>query len=72
MIVFIVKKGIIATNHPWQERKDIISRVKFGIPQVNKASRRTGEITHRCHKRGFLLKFSKDRRRWLQWHNQKA
>lgn len=24
-------------------------------------------ITHRCHKREFLFKFSKDRRRWLQW-----
>jgi len=24
-------------------------------------------LTHRCHKREFLLKFSKDRRRWLQW-----
>ena len=24
-------------------------------------------ITHRCHKREFLLNFSKDRRRWLQW-----
>jgi len=24
-------------------------------------------ITHRCHKREFLLKFSKDRRRWQQW-----
>ena len=24
-------------------------------------------ITHRCHKREFLLKFSKDKRRWLQW-----
>jgi len=24
-------------------------------------------ITHRCHKREFLLKFSKDRKRWLQW-----
>ena len=24
-------------------------------------------ITHRCHKREFLLKFSKDQRRWLQW-----
>ena len=24
-------------------------------------------ITHRCHKREFLLKFSKDRRRYLQW-----
>jgi putative transposase len=24
-------------------------------------------ITHRCHKGEFLLKFSRDRRRWLQW-----
>ena len=24
-------------------------------------------ITHRCHKRDFLLKFAKDRRRWLHW-----
>lgn len=24
-------------------------------------------ITHRCHKRDFLLKFAKDRHRWLQW-----
>jgi putative transposase len=24
-------------------------------------------ITQRCHKRSFLLKFAKDRRRWLKW-----
>ena len=24
-------------------------------------------ITHRCHKREFLLKFNKDKRRWIQW-----
>jgi putative transposase len=24
-------------------------------------------ITHRCHKREFLLKFTADRQRWLQW-----
>ncbi|WP_246294249.1 transposase [Desulfobacter latus] len=24
-------------------------------------------ITHRCHKRAFLLKFAKDYHRWLQW-----
>jgi putative transposase len=24
-------------------------------------------ITHRCHKKEFLLKFSRDRRRWIQW-----
>ncbi|WP_232223077.1 transposase [Desulfosarcina sp. BuS5] len=24
-------------------------------------------ITHRCHKKEFLFKFTRDRRRWLQW-----
>jgi putative transposase len=24
-------------------------------------------ITHRCHKKEFLLKFGRDRRRWLCW-----
>jgi putative transposase len=24
-------------------------------------------LTHRCHKREFLLKFKKDRHRWMQW-----
>ncbi len=24
-------------------------------------------ITHRCHKKEFLLKFGRDRKRWLQW-----
>jgi putative transposase len=24
-------------------------------------------ITHRCHKRAFLLKFDKDRSRWIEW-----
>jgi len=24
-------------------------------------------ITHRCHKREFLFKFSRDRRQWLRW-----
>jgi REP element-mobilizing transposase RayT len=24
-------------------------------------------ITHRCHKKEFLLKFARDRRRWISW-----
>lgn len=24
-------------------------------------------ITHRCHKKEFLLKFEKDRREWIKW-----
>jgi len=24
-------------------------------------------MTHRCHKKEFLLKFARDRRRWMEW-----
>ncbi len=24
-------------------------------------------ITHRCHKKEFLLKFARDRRQWVEW-----
>ena len=24
-------------------------------------------ITHQCHKKEFLLKFTRDRKRWLEW-----
>ena len=24
-------------------------------------------VTHRCHKKEFLLKFARDRRRWIEW-----
>lgn len=24
-------------------------------------------ITHRCHQKEFLLKFARDRRRWMDW-----
>ena len=27
-------------------------------------------ITHRCHKKEFLLKFGKDRKRWVSWLHQ--
>ena len=27
-------------------------------------------ITHRCHKRQFLLKFKKNRQQWLRWLQQ--
>ena len=36
MVVFLIKKGVIARNHPWQERKDVIFLGKFGIPQLNR------------------------------------
>ena len=27
----------------------------------------TWHITHRCHKQEFLLKFIRDRRKWISW-----
>jgi hypothetical protein len=39
-----------------------------GIPQLNKGRKcLTGQVTHRCHKREFLLKFPRDRHRWIEW-----
>ncbi len=34
---------------------------------VKLSSNLTGQVTHRCYKKEFLLKFARDRRRWLQW-----
>ena len=27
-------------------------------------------ITHRCHKQEFLLKFNRDKKRWIYWLNE--
>ena len=39
------------------------------MPRANRyfQSGNVWHITHRCHKKEFLLKFSKDRVRWLHW-----
>ncbi len=39
------------------------------MPRANRhfLSNHVWHITHRCHKKEFLLKFVRDRRRWLHW-----
>jgi putative transposase len=39
------------------------------MPRANRISCRgfVWHITHRCHKRSFLLKFAKDRKHWRHW-----
>ena len=39
------------------------------MPRANRhfLSNHVQHITHRCHQKEFLLKFARDRRRWLQW-----
>ena len=39
------------------------------MPRANRHSipGHVWHITHRCHKQEFLLKFSRDRRRWIHW-----
>ena len=46
----------------------LLTRV-YQVPRANRyfIPGQIWHITHRCHKREFLLKFAKDRRRWLQW-----
>lgn len=39
------------------------------MPRANRCflANHVWHITHRCHERAFLLKFARDRRRWLAW-----
>jgi REP element-mobilizing transposase RayT len=39
------------------------------MPSANRhrIPRQIWHITHRCHKKEFLFKFARDRRRWLHW-----
>ena len=39
----------------------------LGIAKQHYIPGQIWHITHRCHKREFLLKFSKDRHRWSEW-----
>jgi putative transposase len=41
----------------------------FDMPRANRvfSGGRVWHITHRCHRRSFLLKFVRDRRRWRHW-----
>jgi len=72
-------KNDVFTWEVWREHKDILSRAIFGISPIRLRLRlgawgfalraMTPHVypTSRCHKREFLLKFSKDRRRYMQW-----
>jgi len=39
----------------------------FHRASISRGKNSTGQVTNQCHKREFLLKFAKDRHRWLQW-----
>lgn len=50
----------------------LIASVKANYSGVPRANRNSypgliWHITHRCHKREFLLRFARDRRRWRHW-----
>jgi REP element-mobilizing transposase RayT len=42
-------------------------RTRYAKSESALHSRLCWHITHRCHKKEFLLKFARDRRLWLQW-----
>ncbi len=39
------------------------------MPRANRffVENHVWHITHRCHKRDFLLEFARDRQRWIYW-----
>jgi hypothetical protein len=63
-----VKKHYIF-GHVWHTP---VKQIKKGFNKVNNPSGHAFgyDPTGRCHKREFLLRFSKDRLRWLQWLNE--
>jgi len=42
-------------------------RIKMARANRHFVSGYAWHLTHRCHKREFLLKFTKDKRRWMHW-----
>jgi len=56
MAIFRVKNILLRENHGQMARAK-----RHFLPG------HVWHITHRCHKKEFLLKFARDRRRWLQW-----
>jgi putative transposase len=58
---FRPKKGNIAKESRFQGSKHMARAKRHYIPGY------IWHITQRCHKREFLLRFAKDRHRWMQW-----
>jgi hypothetical protein len=61
------KAGFYGLNLHFWPRKCILGAIE--MPRANRyfIPGYVWHITHRCHKREFLLKFGRDQRRWLQW-----
>lgn len=51
----------LTSKSSFQEEQDMPRANRHYIPGY------VWHITHRCHKKEFLLKFARDRRLWLQW-----
>ncbi len=56
MAIFRAKSTLSRKEH-WQ----MVRAKRYFLPG------HVWHITHRCHKKEFLLKFARDRCRWLQW-----
>jgi putative transposase len=60
--IFILDETFCPPKRPSKERLTTVPRAnRYFIPG------QIWHLTHRCHKREFLLKFARDRRRWLRW-----
>ncbi len=61
------KKVLVMSGRFHSQKRDYSQEPPMARAKRHYIPGQIWHITHRCHKREFLLKFSKDRRRWLQW-----
>ena len=54
------------------EKNESNQRKAFQMPRANRyyMPGYVWHITHRCHKQEFLLKFNRDKKRWIYWLNE--
>ncbi len=67
MAIFRAKNTLLREEHGQMARAKRPACQSLALAGRHFLPGHVWHITHRCHKKEFLLKFARDRRRWLQW-----
>ena len=67
MAIFRAKNTLLIKEHGQMARAKRPACQSLALAGRHFLPGHVWHITHRCHKKEFLLKFARDRCRWLQW-----
>ncbi len=67
MAIFRAKNTLLREEHGQMARAKRPACQSLALAGRHFLPGHVWHITHRCHKKEFLLKFARDRCRWLQW-----